>query len=88
MEAIMRHSPVTCNGPIYSTYGNSPYLVSVYCTCCAKSSKAKSTAAHADPAHCGSGGFCLLALAARREHLRFPICKQKKGVAYHSLPYL
>ena len=78
MEAIIRHSPITCNGPIYSTYGNSPYQVGVYCTCCAKGSKAKSTAAHADPAHRGSGGRCLPVLVARHEHLRFPICTQKK----------
>ena len=89
MEAIIRHSPITCIGPIHSTYGNDPYLVGVYCTCCAKGSKAKSTAAHGDSAHRGSGGFCLPLLAARHEHMRFPICTQnKKGTAYHSLPYL
>ena len=78
MEAIIRHSPITCNGPIYSTYGNSPYPVGVYCTCCAKGSKAKSTAAHAQPARRGSGGSCLPVLAARHEHLCFPMCTQKK----------
>ena len=31
MEAIIKHSPITCNGPIYSTYGNSPLPVAVYC---------------------------------------------------------
>ena len=81
MEAIIRHSSITCNGPTYSAYGNSPYPVSVYCACCAKGSKAKGTAAHADPAHRGSGGFCRPVLAARHEHLRFPICTQKnKGL--------
>ena len=74
MEAIITHLPITCNGPIYSTYGNSPYPVGVYCTCCANCSKAKSTAAHANPTHGGSGGFCLPILAAHHEHLRFPIC--------------
>ena len=78
MEAIIRHLPIPCNGPIYSIYGKSPYPIRVYCTCCAKGSKAKSTAAHADRAHRGSGGFCLPVLAARHEHLRFPICTQKK----------
>ena len=34
MEAIIRHSPIPYNGPIDSTYGNSPYPVRVYCTCC------------------------------------------------------
>ena len=89
MEAIIRHSPITCNGPIYSTYGNSPYPVGVYCICYAKGSKAKSTVAHADPTHRGTGGFCLPVLAARHEHVCFPICTQKKkGTVYHSLPYL
>ena len=78
MKAIIRHSPIPCNGPMYSTYGSSPYPVRVYCTCCAKGSKGKTTAAHANPAHRGSGGFCLTVLAARHEHLRFPICTQKK----------
>ena len=55
MEAIIRHSPITCIGPIYSIYGNSPYLVGFYCTCCAKSSKANHTVAHADPTHGGTG---------------------------------
>ena len=36
MEAIIRHAPITRNGPIYSTYGNSPFPVAVYRTCCAK----------------------------------------------------
>ena len=88
MEAIIRHSPIPGNGPIHSTYGNSPYPVRVYCTCSAKGRKAKSTAAHAHPAHRGSGGFCLQALAARHEHPRFSICTQKKGTGYHFLPYL
>ena len=74
MGAIIRHSPITCSGPIYSTYGNSPYLVGIYCTCCAKGRTAKSTAPHADPAHRGSGEFCLLALAVHHAHLRFCIC--------------
>ena len=79
MEATIRHSSIPCNVPTYSTYGNSPYLVGVYCTCCAKGSKAKSTAAHAHPANRGSGGFCLPFLATRHVHLRFPIYTQKKG---------
>ena len=73
----MRQLHITYNGPIYSTYGNSPYPFGVYCTCRAKGS-ANSTVAHADPTHGGSGGFRLLLLAARHEHLRFPICTQKK----------
>ena len=88
----MRQAPITCNGPIYSTYGNSPYPVGVYCTCCAKASKATSRSVHANPGHRGSGGFYLLGLAARHEHLRFPICtlhtQKKKRTAHHSLPYL
>ena len=89
MGAIITHSPIPCNGPIYSTYGNIPYPVRAYCTCCAKGSKAKSTAAHAEPAHRGSGGFCLAILVACHEHLRFPICTQKKkGTDYRSLLYL
>ena len=78
MEAIIRYSPIPRNGPIYRTYRNTPYPVRVYCTCCAKGSKAKSTAPHAHPAHCGSGGFCRRVLAARHEHVRFPICTHKK----------
>ena len=74
MEAIIRHLPIPRNGPIYRTYGNSPYPVCVYCTCCAKGSKAKSTAVHANPAHRGSRGLCFPALGARHEHLRFPMC--------------
>ena len=73
MEAIIRHSPIPRNDPIHSTYGKSPYLVRVFCTCCAKSSKAKSTAPHADPTHRGSGMYYLSDLAARHEHLSFPI---------------
>ena len=89
MEAIIRHSPITCNGPINSTYGNNPYLVAVYCTCCANGSKANSTVAHADPTCGGAGGLCLPILAARHEHLCFPICNQtNKGTAYRSPPYL
>ena len=86
MEAIIRHSLIPCNAPIYSTYGNSPYPERVYCTCCAKGSKAKSTAVHADPAHRGSGGFCLAVLAARHEHLRFPIGTQRKKKDCLSFP--
>ena len=78
MEAIIRHSPITCNGTTYSTYGNCPYPVGVYCTCCAKGSKANSTVAHAQPTHGGTGIFCLPGLAACHEHLRFPICTEKK----------
>ena len=26
MEAIITHSPIPLNGPIYRTYGNNPYL--------------------------------------------------------------
>ena len=78
MEAIIRHSPIACNGPIYSTYGNSPYPAAVYCTCCAKGSKANSTVARADPTGSGTRGFCLPTMAARHEHLCFPICTQKK----------
>ena len=85
MEAINRHSPIPRDDPIHSTYGNSPYLVRVYCTCCAKSSQAKCTAPHADPAHHGSGIFCLPVLAARHEHLSFPISTK---TAYYSLPCL
>ena len=81
MQAIIRHSPITCNGPIYSTKGNSPFPVAVYHTCCAKGSKANSTVAHAVPTHGGTGGFCLPVLAARHKHLCFPICtKRKKGL--------
>ena len=75
MEAIIRHSPIPCNGPICSTYGTIPYEVRVYCTCCAKGSKAKCTAAHAHPAHRGSGGFYLPVLAARHPHT-----EKKKGL--------
>ena len=78
MEAIIRHSPITRNGPIYSTYGNNPFPFAVYRTCCAKGSKAKSTVTHADPTHGGTRGFCLPVLAARHEHLCFPSCIQKK----------
>ena len=81
MEAIIRLSSIPCNGPIYSAYGNNPYPVRVYCTYCAKGSKPKRRAAHADPAHHGSGGFRLPVLAARHEHLRFPICTPKKGLS-------
>ena len=88
MEAIIKHSPAACNGPLYSTYRNNPYPIRVYCTCCAKGSKAKSTAPHANPAHHCSGAFCLPILATRHEHLRFPICTQKNRTAYHSLLYL
>ena len=88
MEAIIRHSPITRKGPIYSTYGNSPFPVAVYRTCCAKGSKAQSMVTHADPTHGGTRGFCLPTLAARHEHLCFPICTQKKKkTAYRSLPY-
>ena len=65
MEAIIRHSPITHNGPIYSTYGNGWFPVAVYRTCCAKGSKAQSTVTHADPTHSGTRGFCLPVLAAR-----------------------
>ena len=78
MEAIIRHSPITCNGPKDSTYGNNPYLVAVYCTSCAKGSKAKGTVSHADPTHGVTGRFCLLDLAARHEHRRFSNSTQKK----------
>ena len=88
MAAIIRHSPITRDGPIYSTYGNSPFPVAVYRTCCAKGSEAQSTVTHADPTHGGTRGFCLPVLAARHEHLCFPIYKQKKkGTAYRSLPH-
>ena len=76
MEAIIRHSPNPRNGPIYRTYGNSPYPVRVNCTCGAKGNKAKSMVPHADLAQCGSGGFCLPVLAARHEHVPFPICTE------------
>ena len=78
MEAIIRHSPITCNGPIYNIYGNSPYQFGVNSTWCAKGSKAKSTAAHVDPEHRGSRGFCLPVFAACHEHLRFLICTWEK----------
>ena len=78
MEAISRHSPIPHSGPIYSTYGNGPYRVRVYRTCCTKGSKAKSTASQADQAHRGTVGFCLPVLAARHDHQRFPICTQTK----------
>ena len=81
MEAIIKHSPITCNGPIYSTYGNNPFPVAVYRTCYAKGSKANSTVAPANPTHRGTRGFCLLVVAARHEHVCFPICTQKtKGL--------
>ena len=41
MEAIIRHAPIARNGPIYSTYGNSPFPAAVYRTCCAKGTIAK-----------------------------------------------
>ena len=85
MEAIIRRSPITCNGPMYSTYGNSPFPVAVYCTCCAKGSKPNITVAHANPTYDGTRGFCLPGLAARHEHLCFPICRQKKR-DYLSIP--
>ena len=78
MEAIIRHSHIPRNGPTYKTYCNSPDPVYVYCSCCAKGSKAKSTVPHADLAARGSGGFCLPVLAARHEHVRFSIRTQKK----------
>ena len=78
MGAIIRHSPIPCNGPIYRAQGNSPYPIRIYCTCCAKGSKAKTIVPHADLVHRGSGGFCLPILAARHEHVRFPICTHKK----------
>ena len=78
MGAIIKHSPMTRNGPVYSTYGNSPCQGAVYRTCCAKGIKAKGTVTHADPTHRGTRGFCLPVLAARHEHLCFPICTQKK----------
>ena len=78
MEAIIRHSPITRNGPIYSVYGNGWFPVAVYRTCCAKGSKAQSTVTHADPTHSGTRGFCLPVLAARHEHLCFTICTEKK----------
>ena len=78
MEAIIRHWPITRNGPFYSTYGNSPFPVAVYRTCCAKGSKAESKVTHADPTHGGTTGFCPPVLAARHEHLCFPIYAQKK----------
>ena len=60
---------------------NSLFLVAVYRTCCAKGSKAHSTVTHADPTHGGTRGFCLPVVAARHEHLCFPICtQQKKGL--------
>ena len=43
MKALIRDSPITCNGPIYSTYGNSTYPVAAYCTWCAKGSKANNS---------------------------------------------
>ena len=78
MEAMIRHSPITRNGPIYSTYGNIPFPVAVYRTCYAKGSKAKSTVTHADPTHGGTRGFCLPVLAAVR-HPCFPIWTQEKN---------
>ena len=78
MEAISKHSPRTHNGPMYRTYGRISYPVAVYCTCCGKSSKVKSTVKHADPTQGGTRGFCLPVLADRHEHLCIPICTQKK----------
>ena len=80
MEAIIRHWSITCNGPLYSAYGNSASLMGVYCACCAKGSKAKGTAAHGDPAHSGSGGYSLPVLAARHSTGAFPSAHQKKGL--------
>ena len=57
MEAIIRHSPITRNGPIYSTYGNSPFPIAVYHTCSAKGSKEQSTVTHQDPTHGGTKGI-------------------------------
>ena len=54
MEAIIRHSPITRNGPIYSIYDNSRFPVAVYRTYCAKVGKARSTVTHADPTHSGT----------------------------------
>ena len=78
MQAIIRHSPISRNGSMYSTYGNSPFPVAVYRTSCAKGSKANSTFAHANPTHGGTRGFCLPILEARHEHLCFSICTEKK----------
>ena len=78
MEAIIEHSPITRNGPIYSIYGNGRFPVAVYRTCCAEGSRAQSTVTHADSTTSGSRRFCLPVLAARNEHLCFTICTQKK----------
>ena len=86
MEAIIRHSPITRNGPIYSTYGSSPLPVAVYRTCFAKGSKAQSTVTHANPAHGGTRGFCLPVLA-EHEHLCFPICTEKKKRGLPIIPF-
>ena len=79
MESIIRHSPITCNGPIYSTYGNNPYPIGVYCTCCAKGSKAKSTAAHADPAHRRSGDSAFQFWHPAMSTCAFQFLHRKKG---------
>ena len=81
MKAIIRHSPITCNRPIYRSYGRSPFAVAIYCTSFGKGSKAKSTVTHAEPTQDDTRGFCLPVLAARHEHLCFPICTHKnKGL--------
>ena len=89
MEAIIKHSPITCYGPIYSTYGNSPYLVAVYCTCCAKGSKANDTVTHANPTHFGTRGIPPSSCGSRPcAHVLSHLHTERKGTAYRSLPYL
>ena len=78
MEAIIRHSPIPHNGPIYSTYGNSPYLVRVYCTCYAKGSKAKSGAAHADAPRLAPGDSAFQFWQPAMSTCAFPFAHRKK----------
>ena len=82
MEAIISHSPTNRNGPIYRTYGNSPFPVAVYRTCCAKCSKAKSTVTHADPTHVGTRGFFLPVWQPAMSTYAFPSAHKKKGLLF------
>ena len=78
METIIRHSPITRNRPIFSTYGNILFPVAVYRTFCVEGIKSQSTVRHADPKLGGTKGFCLPPLAASHENLSFATCTPKK----------
>ena len=96
MEPITRHSPIPRNGAIYRTYGNSPYPVHVYCTCCAKNSKAKSTVPARQRARFGMqtqhtlapGHYAFQFWQPTMSTCAFPSAHgNKKRTAYQSLPY-